>query len=248
MKKYTTLSIILIFSLFLLTSCARLKKEPTDLEIIYERGYLIAGVKTDSPPFGYYDKNGELTGIDIELTKKIADEIFEEENSKRIYFVPVTPQTKIAKLNSKEIDIIVATLSITPKRKLIMDFSIPYFTANQTIMTKKDSDIKNIYYFNKKGKLGVVLGTTGEKAARMIVPNAYVIGMTNYTEALKNLKNGNINGILGDDAILKGLNKGDYKIIPHSYSKEFYGVGVRKTENSKENRYRNIRSVRRKKV
>lgn len=219
--------------MFLLTGCTNKKKHLTDLDIIKQRGYIIVGVKVDSPPFGYY-KDSKLTGLDIKLANSIASSIFQEENPANIKFVPVTPQNRISMLNSKEVDILVATLSINEKRKLVMDFSTPYFQTSQKIMVRKTSKINNLNYFNKRGRLVVVMGTTGEKIVRLIAPNASLIGAKNYREAYNLLLNNQVDAILGDDCILAGLNDKNFRIVNKSYSNEYYGVAVRKSEDSKE--------------
>ena len=235
MKKYTrfTLIFILFFSLFI-SGCSFNRKEPTDLERITERGYIIVGVKTDSPPFGYRTKKDKLTGLDITLSKKIAYAIFKEENPAFVKFVEVTPQNRISKLNSKEVDILVATMSVNEKRKLVIDFSKPYFDTSQKIMVKPHSKIKTLSYFNKKGRLAVVMGTTGEKIIRLITPNAQVIGAKSYREAYNFLLNNQVDAIFGDDCILKGINDDKFKIVNRAYSKEVYAVAVRKSPDSKE--------------
>ncbi len=233
MKKYIFLILILLFSVFSLSGCLHKKDGLTDLEVIKNRGYLIAGVKTDSPPFGYY-KNAELRGIDVQIAQYIADGIFGFESPQNIKYVSVNAQNRIEKLNSKEVDILVATLSVNDKRKLVIDFSMPYFVANQKIMIAKNSKINSLSYFNKQGKLGVVMGTTGEKVVRLVVPNAYIIGAKTYYEAFKYLKQGKIDAIFGDDCILSGLNNGNYRIINRAYSREYYAVAVRKSSSSKD--------------
>jgi len=234
MKKYIVIAFIFITAIFL-TGCSGLKKqkELTDLEAIKKRGYLIVGVKNDSPPFGFY-KDGKLTGIDIEIAQNIASNIFHSDSPAYIKYVTVNTQNRIAKLNAKEVDILVATMSINEKRKLIMDFSVPYFVASQKIMVRKTSQISHLQYFNTKGKLAVIMGTTGEKISRLIAPNAHYVGTKSYTEAFRLLKNSKVDAILGDDCILAGIKNKDFKIINRAYSSEYYAVAVRKSENSKE--------------
>lgn len=238
MKKNRVFKFILILFLFfnflILSGCSIKKEKLSDLDIIKQRGYIIIGVKSDSPPFGYYDKDNKLVGLDIEISKKIAQYVFDDSSPDKYKLVTVSPQNRISKLNSKEVDVLVATMSVNDKRKLVIDFSSPYYMINQKIMVKKNSKINNIQYFNKNGKLVVVMGTTGDKIVRMILPNAYVIGAKTYNEAINYLKNNQVDAILGDDAILNGLNNGEYKIINRSYSREFYAVAVRKSADSKE--------------
>lgn len=234
MKKYIILTLTLIFIGILFCGCGKKQETPSDLDIIKQRGYLIVGVKTDSPPFGYYNKKKVLVGVDIEIANEIANYIFNNDSPGNIKYVSVTPQNRIYKLNSKEVDILVSTMSINEKRKLIMNFSVPYFAANQKIMIKKTSKISGLQYFNKYGKLAVVLGTTGEKTSKFTVPNANIIGAKTYTEAFNLLKTGQVDAILGDDCILQGLNDKNYRIVNRAYSREYYAVATRKTNNSKE--------------
>ncbi len=243
MKKYIVFIVVFALGAFLFTGCAKKeKKQINDLDIIKKRGYILIGVRDDSYPFGYRDKDNKRAGIDIEISKEIAKSIFNTQSEYgKLEFVNVTAQDRISKLNSKKVDILAATMSVNDKRKLVLDFSTPYFTTSQKIMVRKDSKITNLSYFNKKGRLCVVLGTTGEKIMRLSAPNANVVGVKTYKEAFKQLKLGAVDAILGDDCILKGLinlsNKktdGEYKIINRAYSNEFYAVAVRKDLNSKD--------------
>ena len=122
MKKYIFFTIFILF----LCGCSFHGKNNklSDLDIIRQRGFIIAGVKSDSPPFGYIVDN-KLTGIDIEIVRNIALAIFDTDTPDVIHFVNVDAQNRISKLNSKEVDILVATMSINPKRKLVINFSRP---------------------------------------------------------------------------------------------------------------------------
>ena len=120
--------------------CSKKEKELNDLQVVKERGYLIAGVKNDSPPFGFY-KDNKLSGIDIDIARAIAKNIFKNDEYGAVEFIPVNAQNRISKLNAKEVDILVATMSVNNKRKLIMNFSTPYFVTSQKIMIRKTSKI-----------------------------------------------------------------------------------------------------------
>ena len=234
MKKYIVFIVVFICSFFLFSGCKKDNTPKDDLQAIKEKGYINVGVKNDSIPFGYL-KDGKLTGLDIDIAQEIAKNIFENYSPSCVNFIVVTPQNRIQKLNSKEVDILVATMSINEKRKLVVDFSAPYFVASQKIMVRKGSKITHINHFNSKGKFAVVLGTTGEKISHLIAPNANVVGAKNYSQALKYLKNYEVDAILGDDCILKGLNRdNEFKIVNRAYSREFYAVAIRKSSNSKE--------------
>ena len=232
MKKYIVFTLFLILS-FILAGCSDKKKLTDDLDIILDRGYIIVGVKTDSPPFGYY-KYGKHAGLDINLAQEIAAYIFNTDSPDKIQYVNVTPQNRISKLNSGEVDILIATMSVNEKRKLVINFSNPYYATAQKLMVKKDSKISGLNQFGSNNKLAVIMGTTGEKIARLAAPNASLIGAKTYTEAFNYLQNSQIDAILGDEAILTGFLNPNYKIINRAYSREYYAVATRKQDNSKE--------------
>jgi polar amino acid transport system substrate-binding protein len=73
MKKYIALTLIFMFSFFLFgCSAPKKEKELNDLDVVKKRGYLIVGVKEDSPPFGFRNKEDKLVGMD-KLRNKIGN-------------------------------------------------------------------------------------------------------------------------------------------------------------------------------
>ena len=66
---------------------------------------------------------------------------------------------------------------------------MPYFVARQKLMMRKTTKINNLQYFNKDGRLAIVMGTTGERVARLFAPSANLVGAKNYQEALDLLMN-----------------------------------------------------------
>ncbi len=236
MKKYIILIVVFVLCSLIFSGCAKKSENKNDLDVIKERGYIIAGVKNDSYPFGYRDKNNKRAGLDIEIAYEISNAIFNTSGYDKVKFVDVVPRDRITKLNSGEVDILVATMSVNPKRKLVVDFSKPYFVTSQKLLVRGDSKITHLNYFNKQGRITVVMGTTGEKLIRNLAPNANVTAVKNYKTAFDYLKTGAVDAILGDDCLLKGLINGTdkYKIINRAYSVEYYAVALRKNTKSKE--------------
>lgn len=223
--------LLFLFCLFL-TGCA--KKEVStvdDLVKIIQRDKIMVGVREDAPPFGYRDKNGNLTGYDIELSKIIAKGLLGDEN--KVEFIPVTASDRIMKLSSGEVDFLVATMSITNQRRQILNFSKPYYVAGQAILVRSDSKAIGLKDFKGK-KLIVVFGSTSERNLRMSVPDVEVIGYKNYKEAYNALKSGKAEGIVADDTILLGyaLNDKSVKLLKKRYSKEPYAIAFRKEDDS----------------
>lgn len=236
MKKVSILTLIILsFAIFsgFLCGCTNSSKEPKDLlSRIKFRNKIVIGIKNDSKPFGYTE-NGKLKGFDIDIAKSITKRILGSEDFAE--FVIVTADSRIADLNSGKVDIIIATMSINSKRSHVVDFTYPYFIAGQALLVPMSSKVKSIESLNR-GKVGIILGTTGEKTIRSLAPNATIIGKKNYNEAFSILKENRVDAVLADDSILYGFimdNKG-YKILPARYTKEYYAIAIRKGEENEE--------------
>lgn len=233
MKKYLVLALIIVVSSIILSGCGK-KNKPMDLyDMVMDRGKIVVGVKTDTKPFGYLNKDGLHDGFDIDLAKNIAKVIFGDENA--VEFVPVTPSNRIMILNSGQADMIIASMTITAQRAAVVDFSVPYHYAGQTLLLNKDSKITSLSD-SKLKKVGVLFGSTAEKTIRIAVPHCLITGYKTYTDAVKALKNHEIDAIATDDTIILGIIMEDksLKILnAPRYSKEPYGVAFRKGEETK---------------
>ena len=206
---------------------------PDTYKTILNRGYLIVGVKADTKPFGFKDKDGKLAGLDVDIAKAIAKSIFRDEN--KLKLVSVTPSDRLIKLTTGDVDIVIATMTVTPQRMDLIDFSHSYFIAGQTVLVPKDSKITALADLADEN-VGVIFGTTAEKNLRTLVPTAKVFGYKTYNDAYNALKSGIIKAITSDDTILRNyaLNDKTVRILNKRYSKEPYAVGVRKGKENKE--------------
>lgn len=89
---------------------------PADIRAIKDRGALSAGVKVDVPKFGYKDpKTNVIEGFEIDLVKALAKEIFGDPD--KIKLQAVTAKTRGPLLDSGDVDMVVATFTITEDRK-----------------------------------------------------------------------------------------------------------------------------------
>ncbi len=196
-------------------------------EDIMQRGYIKVGISTDSKPFGFKNKEGQLVGYDVDLAKYIAQYLLK--NPEKVVFVPVTPANRMIKASTGEVDIIIATMTITPQRQEVMGFSIPYDSAGQALLVKSNSEITSVGDLSGQN-VGVIWGTTAEKNMLNLVPTANILGFKSYKDAYNALKNGKINAITSDDTILSGyaLDDNEVKLLPKRYSREPYGIGFKK--------------------
>ena len=227
------IKILLIFLMtFSLCGCVFESKKPQDALLRSKMtNKIIVGVKDDSKPFGFIDKNGNHAGFDIDIAHQIAKRILGDENA--VEFVVITPQSRISDLNSRKIDMIIAVMSKNEARSAVVNFSHPYFVAGQAIMVNRGSDINSLSDLNGRN-VGFILGTTGESVIRKLAPAANLRAAKSYHEIYKLLKNNEIEAILADDSILYGFLADDnkVKILPRRYTKEQYAIALRKSPES----------------
>lgn len=221
----------LLFLCLICCSCGKKSVINDDLTTITQRDRLIVGIRNDAPPFGFKDKNGFTVGYDADLARLIAKGILGDE--KKVEFVPVTASNRIMKLNSGEVDCLIATMSITTQRQQFLNFSTPYYMAGQAILVRSSSKATSLRDFTGK-KLIIVFGSTSEKNLRSNVPEVTVIGYKTYNDAYNALKNGKADGIVADDTVLLGFSTNDksVKLLLKRYSKEPYAVVFRKDDAS----------------
>src|SRR4030095_8426535 len=148
-KKWLSVSVMLIvLSVFVLAGCGGAKeneandnpdagKEPEAgaslLDTIKTRGKLVVGVKYDTKLFGLKNPaNNEVEGFDIDIAKALAKSILGDET--KLELKEVTSKTRIPMLDNNEIDLIIATMTITEERRKQVDFSEVYFKAGQCLL------------------------------------------------------------------------------------------------------------------
>ncbi len=198
------------------------------LQDIKARGKLIVGVKTDFPPFGFMDETGTHRGFDIDLGKLLGRELFG--NEEEVEFVAVTTEDRISILNSRKVDILAASMTITEERKKVVDFSIPYFMSGHLILVPRKSKI--LRYQDLAGKrVATILGSTGDTAIRKLVPSAIRVQLKGTAEALQALKTGRVEAFVQDDVLLIEIEKRnpELKIADWKpFEPASYGLAVRK--------------------
>jgi ABC-type amino acid transport substrate-binding protein len=197
------------------------------LQDVKKRAKLIAGVKSEYPPFGFLDNKGAYRGVDIDIVKTLAQKLFG--NEKVVEFVPVTPENRIGLLTSGRIDMIVS-LNITEEGKREIDFSIPYFISGQSILVRGDSKITK--YQDLAGRrVATIRGSKGDVTIGELVPTAQRIKFEHPSEAVQALKEDHVEGFVEDYVSVYYLvqkNRGLRIAGLEPFSLASVGMGVRK--------------------
>lgn len=157
-KSIISLGCLALFGSILLMSCGAALPDSADLKAIQKQGVLKVGVKVDVPKFGYRDpKNNQIDGFEVDLAREIAIRILGD--GKKIELQGVTAKTRGPLLDNGELDLVIATFTITEERKLSYNFSDSYFTDGVGLLVKKASDYKSLNDLNGK-RIGVAQSAT----------------------------------------------------------------------------------------
>ncbi len=231
MKHFLKLFLVLFVILISTTACNKNTLPDNALERIKLRDKIIVGTKFDARPFGYIDQNQVLKGYEIDIAKAIAKKLLGDEN--KVEFKQVLPSNRILALSAGEVDMLIATMTITSERQKVITFTNPYFITGLSILVPKNSSINTITDLNNRPTI-LILGTTGEKDIRTLAPEAKIYGFRTYTDGYSALKAGRADAMITDKSILLGitLNDSNYKVLPKTYTVEPYGIALRKGEDS----------------
>lgn len=106
------------------------------------------------PPYGMTDDKLQPAGVDIETAKLLAKDWGVE-----FEHVPITGATRIPALQTGKADLVISTLSITPERAKVIDFSLGYAVLRTVIAAPKSVNLKSLADLDGK-TVGTVRGTT----------------------------------------------------------------------------------------
>ncbi|HZS84646.1 MAG TPA: transporter substrate-binding domain-containing protein [Stellaceae bacterium] len=193
---------------------------------IKSRGKLLAGVKYDTPPFGFVDSANQLGGFDIDLVREIAKSI-----GVSVDFVKVTSPTRIPLLVAGNVDLVAASMTNTPERAQVIDFSITYYTGAQRLVVPVGSPIHGPKDLDGK-IVAVQQGTTLERNLAQVAPGAKALPFRDYNSAWLALREHRADALTGSADILRGFikNAPGFTLVGERFSVEPFGMGVRKGE------------------
>ena len=153
---------------------------------------MILGTSADYPPFEFF-RRGEIVGMDIDLAKKIAQELGVELIVKEMDFSALIPA-----LQTGQVDFIMAGLTITPERKQNVEFSEVYYTNELALVSTPQNSFRSIKDLAGK-KIGVQLGSVMEKFAQQqaqVISGLQVVSRGKTPLLIEELKTRRIDGIL----------------------------------------------------
>lgn len=225
MKK---LFVVLFLALvFVSSACAG------DLAAAKSAGVLSFGVSTDKAPFVFYDSNDDLTGIDIELMKEIANRLGLE-----LDVTAMSSNDLAESLTIGQVDVIGGAYSKTSARTATMDFTNVYYIGEAVFVSlsgqKLPTPLEASSFSGKK--VGVLKNSGFEDWLRTeLYGGGHILKKDIYTydkteDMIRALDKAKVDLILIDYSLFQSqlMNRGDYVSYNYGSAKDSYAFGLRK--------------------
>ena len=191
------------------------------------------GVEGAYPPFSSVGPDGKLKGFDIDIANALCAEMKAQCTMVQQDFDGMIPA-----LQARKFDIIVASLSITPERQKVVDFSDKYYSTPARFVTKAGSTLTVSAAGLKGKKIGVQRATIHDRYATEQFKQSEVVRYAKQDEVFLDLVAGRVDGSLvdsvaADQGFLKTPAGKGFGFIGPVYDDEKYfgtgaGIAVRK--------------------
>ena len=191
---------------------------------------LKVGIKFDQPGLGL-KKGTEYTGFDVDVANYVAKELGTD--AADITWVQAPSAQRETLIETGQVDMVVATYSITDARKEKVSFAGPYFIAGQDLLVRADDTSITGPDTLEGKKLCSVTGSTSAQKVKDTYPAVQLQEFATYSECLPALANGGVDALTTDDTILAGFAAqpeyaGKFKVVGKPFSEENYGIGLKK--------------------
>ena len=199
------------------------------IEAIAKRGAIKVGMDV-FVPWAMKDKKGELIGFEIDIAKKLAEDM-----GIKVEFVPTKWSGIIPGLLAGKFDVLIGGMTITTKRNMKINFTRPYYYTEQGLMAhkKKAAGFKVDDFNSSSVYIAARLGSTAAVAAKQRFPKAKIRLFDDEPSAVQELLNGNVHAMVSAQP-LPSSTAIDYPDTVMVYDEvmmlEAIGIGVRKSD------------------
>ncbi|MEU7526781.1 glutamate ABC transporter substrate-binding protein [Saccharothrix sp. NPDC042600] len=197
-----------------------------------EDGTLTIGIRFDQPGLGQRRLDGKFVGFDVEVAKYVAGKLGVPESG--ITWKEARSADREKLIADGAVDFVVATYSITDKRKEKVSFAGPYFQTGQGVLVRyTEDDITGPETLNGKRLCSVTGSTSAQKVASEFAQDVELVEYGQYSDCVTALLAGNVDAVTTDEVILAGYvaeNPELLKLVGDTFTTERYGVGLAKDD------------------
>lgn len=189
--------------------------------------YLVVGTDAKFPPFELRGGAGgaDVVGFDMDVAQAIAEQAGRPLKIAEMEFDRLLPA-----LAEGKVDLVLAALSITPERRALVDFSIPYYKATQVALILAGGPVPETKEELKGMRTAAQAGTTGYAIAEGLTSAENLRAVVSPQAAAVDLMNSQVDLAILDEqpAIHLAERNPELMLLRPEFDEEFYGVAVRK--------------------
>ncbi|MFG2640232.1 glutamate ABC transporter substrate-binding protein [Streptomyces sp. NPDC048370] len=198
---------------------------------IRERGHLVAGVDLNSYLWASLDQDTqEPSGFDIDLVRAIARDILGPKATVR--FVSMPPAQRIPRLQNRQVDVIVRTMSITCERLADVAFSSVYFETGHRLLVPQGSDITGFDSKLRGRRVCLSKGSSASDLLKSSGTGAVTVEIASHLDCLVELQQRNVDAVLTHATLAAGLVAQDptLRLVGPRLDTSLYGVAMNKDD------------------
>jgi polar amino acid transport system substrate-binding protein len=220
---------LLAVAALLCTGAAAAQTLPQLPAAIRDQGQLRIGVRCDQPPYGFRGPDGGFAGVEVEMALQMAAWAFGSPEKSEL--ACVTAENRIPQLNARRVDLLIATLGVTPERARVIDFSEPYRWGGSDMLVRRDSPIRRLDDVRNRTVI-MLRGTTQALWFDANMPGLNSLRLNTAADALQALLQGRGDAYAHDTATLVVIAARDQslRLVGEQFAVADAAVGVRKNE------------------
>jgi polar amino acid transport system substrate-binding protein len=221
MRTPTRIAVPLAAAVLLLTACSSTANDTGGDEVsLITEGTLTVCTNPPYEPFEY-EEGEDVVGLDMDIVGEVAKDLGVDVE------VLVTPFDGIQSgqdLETGNCDLVASAITITEDREKNMDFSDPYFDADQGLLVTAGSGLASVEDLEGL-KVGVQQATTGATWADE--QGLDLVEFEDLALQVEALRSGQIDAAINDIAVLIPYASEDFEVGATFTTGEQYGLGVK---------------------
>ncbi|MBB5410786.1 MULTISPECIES: transporter substrate-binding domain-containing protein [unclassified Paraburkholderia] len=138
---------------------------PSTLQAVLQRGTLRVGDCLTFAPFGFYNKDGQPDGYDVDLAKELAKQM-----GVKLEVVNTTSANRIPNLQTSKVDVVFCNFTRNLERAKVIEFTTPYVVASEALLVRKNSGVQSIKDMGGRTIATVKGSTNGDEVRSLNIP------------------------------------------------------------------------------
>ncbi|MGF6966193.1 polar amino acid transport system substrate-binding protein [Paraburkholderia sp. WC7.3g] len=161
-----------IAGLLAITGCTKVSTpeqsaaaSPSTLQAVLQRGTLRVGDCLTFAPFGFYNKDGQPDGYDVDLAKELAKQM-----GVKLEVVNTTSANRIPNLQTSKVDVVFCNFTRNLERAKVIEFTAPYVVASEALLVRKNSGVQSVKDMGGRTIATVKGSTNGDEVRSLNIP------------------------------------------------------------------------------